>query len=96
MNGAAGQASQGVNDVNPGASTDLTGQISLSLNAVYVVIGIVAVIMIIIGGVNYATSQGDPTKIKKAKDTILYGIVGLVIVLMAFAITAFVLGALNG
>jgi TRAP-type C4-dicarboxylate transport system permease small subunit len=96
MNGAAGQASQGVNDVNPGASTDLTGQISLILNAVYVVIGIVAVIMIIIGGVNYATSQGDPTKIKKAKDTILYGIVGLVIVLMAFAITAFVLGALNG
>ena len=92
MNGAAGQASQGVNDVNPGASTDLTGQISLILNAVYVV----AVIMIIIGGVNYATSQGDPTKIKKAKDTILYGIVGLVIVLMAFAITAFVLGALNG
>lgn len=96
MNGAAGQASQGVNDVNPGASTDLTGQISLILNAVYVVIGIVAVIMIIIGGVNYATSQGDPTKIKKAKDTILYGIIGLVIVLMAFAITAFVLGALNG
>ena len=96
MNGAAGQASQGVNDVNPGASTDLTGQISLILNTVYVVIGIVAVIMIILGGVNYATSQGDPAKIKKAKDTILYGIVGLVIVLLAFAITAFVLGALNG
>ena len=94
--GAAGQAAKGVEDVNPGASTDLTGQIQLILNAVYVVIGIVAVIMIILGGVNYATSQGDPAKTKKAKDTILYGIIGLIIVLLAFAITTFVLNALKG
>ena len=50
--------------------------------------------MVVIGGVSYATSQGDPGRLKKAKDTILYGIIGLVIVLMAFAITNFVLNAL--
>lgn len=95
MNGAAGQANQGIEEVNPGASTDLTGQIQLILNAVYVVIGIVAVVMIILGGITYATSQGDPAKVKKGKDTILYGIIGLVIALMAFAITTFVLNAMN-
>ena len=53
-----------------------------------------AVVMIIIGGINYALSQGDPGKVKKAKDTILYGIVGLVVSLLAFAIVQFVLQAI--
>ena len=53
-----------------------------------------AVIMIILGGVNYATSQGDPNKVNKAKSTIMYGIIGLVICLLAFAIVNFVLQAL--
>ncbi len=89
--GAVGNASSGLSSVNPGASTDLQGQIKVILSAVYVVIGMVAVIMIILGGVTYATSQGDAAKVKKGKDTILYGIIGLIIVLLAFAITNFVL-----
>ena len=92
---AVGNASKGLNDVNPGANTDLMGQIQLILNAVYVVVGIVAVIMIILGGISYATSQGDAAKVKKGKDTILYGIIGLVVVLLAFAITSFVLAQLG-
>ena len=59
-----------------------------------VIIGIIAVVMVILGGVSYATSQGDPGKVKKGKDTILYGIIGLVIAILAFAIVNFVLGAL--
>ena len=51
--------------------------------------------MIIIGGINYALSQGDPGKVKKAKDTILYGIIGLVVALLAFAIVQFVLSAIS-
>ena len=57
-------------------------------------IGIIAVIMIIVGGIMYATSMGDPGKAKKAKDAIMYGIVGLVIALLAFAIVRFVTGVL--
>ena len=66
------------------------------LNTVYFWIGILAVVFIIIGGYNYTMSQGDPGKVAKAKSTILYAIIGLVIALMAFAITSFVLSALNG
>lgn len=88
----ANKALSGMNNVNTaGANTDLTAMIGTILSAVYGVVGIIAVIMIILGGISYATSQGDPGKIKKGKDTILYGIIGLVIVLLAFAITNFVL-----
>lgn len=66
------------------------------LNTTFGVVGIIAVIMIIIGGFHYMTSQGSPEKVQKGKNTILYGIVGLVICLSAFAIVNFVLASLNG
>jgi hypothetical protein len=64
------------------------------VKAVFFVAGIVAVGMTILGGVRYSTSQGDVQKTKKAKDTIMYAVVGLVITLSAFAIVAFVVGAM--
>ncbi|MBQ8984513.1 hypothetical protein IJ098_01490 [Candidatus Saccharibacteria bacterium] len=62
------------------------------INTALAVLGIVTVGMIIIGGVQYTTSQGDPAKATKAKNTILYGVIGLIIALLAFAIVNFVLG----
>jgi multisubunit Na+/H+ antiporter MnhB subunit len=59
------------------------------------VLGFVAVVVIILGGVQYTTSSGDPAKVKKAKDTILYGIIGLVVALLAYAIVNFVLSSLS-
>ncbi len=93
-----GKARAGFDSVKTevGANDDLYGSVGMILNVVYGVIGIVAVVMIILGGVNYATSQGDPGKVKKGKDTILYGVIGLVIVLIAFPITAFILDGLAG
>ena len=76
-------------------SSDLNTVIKTIVNTLIFVIGIVAVIMIILGGISYATSQGDPTKVKKGKDTVLYGVIGLVIALLAYAIVNFVLNALN-
>lgn len=61
------------------------------INVVISVLGIVAVLMIILGGVTYTTSQGDASKIAKARNTIIYGVIGLVISLLAFAIVNFVL-----
>ncbi|MBR2659756.1 hypothetical protein IKD60_03275 [Candidatus Saccharibacteria bacterium] len=61
------------------------------LNVIISVLGIVTVIMIILGGVQYMTSQGDPAKATKARNTILYGVIGLVVALLAFAIVNFVL-----
>lgn len=76
-------------------SDDLNDVIKTIINTIIFVVGMVAVIMIILGGVSYATSQGDTTKVKKGKDTILYGIIGLVIAILAFAIVNFVLSALT-
>ena len=63
------------------------------IQAVVGMLGIVAIIMIIYGGVNYMTSAGDPGKTKKAKDIILYACIGLIICVLAFAITNFVIRA---
>lgn len=57
------------------------------LGMVYFVAGIVCVIMIIIGGVRYVTSQGDSGGVQSAKNTVLYAVVGLVVILLAAAIT---------
>lgn len=57
-------------------------------------VGILSTIMIIVGGIFYVTSAGDPGKIKKAKDTIMYGIIGLVIAVLAFAIVNFVVNSI--
>ncbi len=65
------------------------------LDIVYFVAGIAAVIVIIIAGITYAISGGDAGQTKAAKETILYAIVGLVIILMAFTITGFVTGKFN-
>lgn len=54
-------------------------------------LGLVAVIFIVVGGVNYMTSAGDSGKLQKAKNTILYAVIGLVICVLAFAIVNFVI-----
>jgi hypothetical protein len=54
--------------------------------------GLVTVVMIILGGWRYVSSQGDAGQLKQAKDTIMYGVIGLIVVLMAIAIVQFVLG----
>ena len=71
--------------------TDLKADITSIINYVIAVLGLVCVIVLIIGGVNYMTSSGDAGKVKKAKDTILYAIIGLIICVLAFAIVNFVI-----
>lgn len=66
--------------------------INVIINVVLGVLGFITVAMIIMGGIGFATSQGDAGKTAKARNTILFGIVGLVIALLAFAIVNFVLG----
>ena len=66
------------------------------INGVVGVLALVCVIVIIIGGVNYMTSSGDAGKVKKAKDTILYGVIGLVVCVLAFAIVNFVITNIIG
>ena len=70
---------------------NLMGTLQVVVNVIVGVIGFVAVIMMIMGGISFVTSQGDASKVAKARNTILYGVVGLIVALLAFAIVNFVL-----
>ena len=59
------------------------------INGVLTLIGIIAVLVIVIGGQRFI-SQGDPSKIAAAKGMIIYGVVGVLVALLAFAIVNFV------
>jgi hypothetical protein len=63
------------------------------LNITYFIAGIIAVIVIIVGGIMYATSSGEAGNVTKAKNLILFAVVGLVVIFSAFAITNFVMGS---
>lgn len=71
-----------------------TGVFKQITNTILYIVGIVAVIMLIVGGVKYVISGGDAKKVTDAKNTVLYAIIGLVIAFLAFAIVNFVISAL--
>jgi hypothetical protein len=58
-------------------------------------VGVVCVIFIIIGGVKYSTSGGDADKVKSAKNTLLYALIGLGVALLAGVITSLVTNILT-
>ncbi len=74
------------------ANTRIESIIKTVINLFSLVVGVVAVIMIIIGGLKYITSGGDSGNITGAKNTILYAVIGLVVVALAQFIVKFVLG----
>ena len=59
-------------------------------NTILYIVGIIAVIMLIIGGIKYLISGGDSKKVTDAKNTVLYAIIGIVISVLAFSIVNFV------
>ena len=74
----------------------LLANINTIIDVIIGLMGIVAVVVMIIGGITYMTSSGDAGKVKKGKDTILYGVIGLVVCALAFAIVNWVIGGLLG
>ena len=65
--------------------------IRLVINIFSLIVGVISVIMIIIGGLKYITSGGDSGNVSGAKNTILYAVIGLVVVALAQVIVRFVL-----
>ncbi len=92
----------GVNlDVTTNCQSGITGQDATAkindligdiINIFSIIVGVVSVIMIIYGGFRYITSGGDSSNVSSAKNTILYAIIGLIIVALAQTIVRFILG----
>ena len=80
-------------DCNAPSNPDdnLNGTVRTVVNLLTALVGIVAVIMIIVGGFRYITSGGSSEKVSLAKNTILYAVIGLIIVALAQVIVRFVL-----
>ena len=73
------------------ATTKVNNIIKLVINIFSLIVGVVSVIMIIVGGLKYITSGGESGNIQGAKNTILYAIIGLVVVALAQIVVKFVL-----
>jgi len=62
------------------------------LSIFYFVVGVVAVVTIIIAGYYFVVGGNNPSTVSKAKTAVLYSVIGLIIIIVAFAITRFVIG----
>lgn len=80
---------------NASAGTSLETVVQNIINVIVGLLGIVCVAVIIFGGVQYMTSTGDSGKTAKAKNTILYAVIGLIICALAAIITNFTINLIN-
>ena len=96
----ATQLQQGATAAQPtGTSSDLFGANGLFRtisNTLIFIVGAVAVIMLIIGGLRYVLSSGNATSVEGAKNTILFAIIGIIVAILAFAIVQFVITKFGG
>lgn len=79
-----------------GGTGDLKGIVKTILNFFLGFLGFVATIMVIYGGVLYVTSAGNDENVAKAKKILMYAIVGILIILVSFALINTILGAASG
>ena len=101
VNAADNNAVQsGINSAKgDGVAENLTGNsgvFTTIVNTLLFIVGAVSVIMLIWGGIRYATSAGNSSAVTAAKNTIMYAIVGLIIAFLAFAIVNWVLAGIGG
>lgn len=89
--GTVNETAKNLAECNIESDDSLWPTIKTIINVILGLVAVIAVIMIIIGGIEYTVSRGDATKTKKGRDTIIYSIIGLVIALLSFAIVNFVL-----
>lgn len=84
---SACQANPGSCDKNLFGPNSIFKQVTTGL---IFIVGAISVLMIIIGGLRYVTSGGDPAGVKGARDTILYAVIGVIVAILSYALVAFV------
>lgn len=97
-NGIQDCVGQGTDETDPNGGNSVDAETKVSeitkqvINIFSWLVGIVSVIMVIVGGFQYVTSGGDSGKVTSAKNTIMYALIGIVIVALAQVMVKFVLG----
>ncbi len=71
------------------------GTVTTVLQLVFGMAGGVALVIIIVSGIRFVTSQGDPGAVNRARNSVIYAFVGLVVSLLAYSIVTFVLGRIG-
>ncbi len=95
--GSASKVKEGIDKIGGNENQPkLEEGIKTVVNVLLFLLAAIAVIMIIIGGIRYTTSNGDASNTKAAKDTILYAVIGLIVAILAYAIVNFVVDAFTG
>lgn len=89
--GACDAAGTTANCTPANAPKSLSDTIAQVINILSVLAGAAAVVMIIVGGFRYITSSGNPEQAKSARNTLLYALIGLIIIAMAQLIVQFVI-----
>lgn len=82
-------------EINYGGLESGTGAMDSVLTLVYTWAGIIAVLIIVIAGLFFVTARGDATQMKRSKDAIRGAVIGLIVVMVAFVITRFVIGGVQ-
>ena len=95
LEGACSASNAGDNPICDSTDEEAPELIGILINVLLFIIGTLAVIMLIWGGIRYTTSGGNANSVTAAKNTIMYAIIGLVVAIFAYAIVNWVVGELG-
>ncbi len=90
LNCALGNLKAAANTDKTGLSGDLSTTIAAVIKAVLALVGTIFLVLTIYAGILWMTAQGEEDKVTKAKDIIKASVIGLIVIMSAYAITAFV------
>lgn len=83
-------------DPLPKPGTEDTGLLEVILNWAFAITAAVGVLIIVVAGVRFILSRGDPQTTVKARNTILYVAIGLIVMSLTYAIVSITLNVLGG
>lgn len=79
-----------VTPVNPDGNLSISGVLTTVIYWVLGISGAIAVLFLILGGLQYITSSGNKDRATAAKQTLIYAVIGLIVIALSFVIVAFV------
>jgi len=91
VTGALNKAGTGIYGGDPPAGTDMPGIIGRVIGVVLSLTGIIMVIIVVYAGYTWMTAGGDPDKVKDAKSWMLNAVIGILICLVAYTLSSFVI-----